>query len=309
MQTNSFRYIVALDEYGSINKAAEKLFISQQGLRKTLNSLESELGFKLVKRTHKGIEFTERGLVFLKYARAVISDLEEMRSEMTSLNQADDEEEPINLIVSPYVSMSVFRKAPLTKVSHSRATVHEWNKDKIANAIEEGRSGRLYLYDWIPHTASDPTRKAQVSATRNEAQVIVLFESSIGLMSKRASTIAQQASIGIEEVENLPLACFNSRDYLQMVDLTFGGRHLDNIVFKTSSQESIESFLLNDEAAWIIDRFIFSNPFSHTDEFGFTQLKGAPSNTVGFAYMAHDPNAHAYQRLIGDMRRLFERRY
>ncbi len=46
---------------GNITKAAETLFITQQAASKHIQSIEKELGFRVLKRNRKGIELTEEG--------------------------------------------------------------------------------------------------------------------------------------------------------------------------------------------------------------------------------------------------------
>lgn len=55
---------IAVADSGSFSKAAEKLFISPTAVIKQINLLESDLGFPLFVRTHRGIELTESGKSF-----------------------------------------------------------------------------------------------------------------------------------------------------------------------------------------------------------------------------------------------------
>ena len=48
-------------EMKSLNRAAEKLHCTQSGLSQLMNSIEEELGFKVLERTHRGIGLTEEG--------------------------------------------------------------------------------------------------------------------------------------------------------------------------------------------------------------------------------------------------------
>ena len=48
MNLNHLEYYVQIVKYGSITKAAKKIFISPSALIAALNSLEEELGYKLL---------------------------------------------------------------------------------------------------------------------------------------------------------------------------------------------------------------------------------------------------------------------
>ena len=66
-------YFVTVAECGSVNQAAEQLFISQQSLRASINSLEQKLGFPLFSRSSKGMQLTETGAAILADAKQILS--------------------------------------------------------------------------------------------------------------------------------------------------------------------------------------------------------------------------------------------
>lgn len=68
MNINLIRYALEVNRYGSINKAAKALFISQSTISKGLKDLEKDLGFTLFTRTSRGIIPTRLGQIFLHHA-------------------------------------------------------------------------------------------------------------------------------------------------------------------------------------------------------------------------------------------------
>lgn len=61
MQIQQLTYFVAIAEQGSINKAAEKLFVTQPNLSKAISNLENELKVRIFNRTNKGVALTDEG--------------------------------------------------------------------------------------------------------------------------------------------------------------------------------------------------------------------------------------------------------
>ena len=61
MQIQQLTYFVAIAEQGSINKAAEKLFVTQPNLSKAISNLENELKVRIFNRTNKGVVLTDEG--------------------------------------------------------------------------------------------------------------------------------------------------------------------------------------------------------------------------------------------------------
>lgn len=71
MTLQQLKYFIETVNCGSINKAAEHLFITQPSLSNALRDLETEIGLDLFIRTPRGISLTRDGAEFLGYARQV----------------------------------------------------------------------------------------------------------------------------------------------------------------------------------------------------------------------------------------------
>jgi DNA-binding transcriptional LysR family regulator len=72
MTLQQLKYFIETVKHGSINKAAESLFIAQPSLSNALKELEAEIGQELFIRTPRGISLTTDGAEFLGYARQVV---------------------------------------------------------------------------------------------------------------------------------------------------------------------------------------------------------------------------------------------
>ena len=80
MKIEHLYYFLVIANTKSINKAARKLFVSQQHLSRIVNTLEEDLHIKLLNRTSTGIELTEKGKVFTQFAEKIVNDYREMQS-------------------------------------------------------------------------------------------------------------------------------------------------------------------------------------------------------------------------------------
>ena len=74
MTLQQMNYIITISEIGSINRAAEKLYVSQPSLTSAIKELEKELGIVLFNRTARGVTLTAEGADFLPYARQVYGE-------------------------------------------------------------------------------------------------------------------------------------------------------------------------------------------------------------------------------------------
>lgn len=80
MNLDQLRYICAIYETGSIRRAADKLFLSQPNLSSAVSRLENELGYTILLRSHRGVQFTDRGLSLVQHAAHVLEECNSIRS-------------------------------------------------------------------------------------------------------------------------------------------------------------------------------------------------------------------------------------
>ena len=68
-------YFVKVAQLGSINKAAQALFISQPYLGKIIRELEEEFGYLLLKRGSQGVTLTPEGEEFMRRTTRILEEL------------------------------------------------------------------------------------------------------------------------------------------------------------------------------------------------------------------------------------------
>lgn len=76
MRYDALRYFVEITEQGSINKAAEILYVSQPNLSTAIRNLEKDFNMKLLQRTNKGIQLTENGKEIYFFAKRIFQELD-----------------------------------------------------------------------------------------------------------------------------------------------------------------------------------------------------------------------------------------
>ena len=58
MRIETLQNFIEIAKCGSFYRASQRLFISQQGLNKSIRALEHELDARLFERTHRGVKLT-----------------------------------------------------------------------------------------------------------------------------------------------------------------------------------------------------------------------------------------------------------
>ncbi|MDO4267511.1 MAG: LysR family transcriptional regulator [Eubacteriales bacterium] len=72
MDFKQLEYILAIEEYGNISRAAAALFISQSALNQQLIHLEKELNMKLFARDNRNLWPTQAGKIYLENAKEIL---------------------------------------------------------------------------------------------------------------------------------------------------------------------------------------------------------------------------------------------
>ncbi|MBQ9022937.1 MAG: LysR family transcriptional regulator [Eubacterium sp.] len=76
MTLQQLRYALTISEAGSLNKAAEQLYMTQPSLSSAIHELENELEISIFHRTSRGMVTTTEGSEFLAYARQLYEQYE-----------------------------------------------------------------------------------------------------------------------------------------------------------------------------------------------------------------------------------------
>ncbi len=87
MNIKQLEHLLALADAGSFSRAAEKLFITQSALSRSIQSLEDDLGGKVLDRIGKRNELTPLGLDVVARARHIVRDAAELLHSAQLLQQ------------------------------------------------------------------------------------------------------------------------------------------------------------------------------------------------------------------------------
>ena len=89
MNLDYLKSFFVIVESNSISKAAKKLHLTQPGLSMQLQSLENEIGAKLLTRSNKGVQLTEEGKVVFEHASTMISLENTIQNNLKNLKTKD----------------------------------------------------------------------------------------------------------------------------------------------------------------------------------------------------------------------------
>lgn len=89
LRLRQLRLVLALQEFGSLRRAAEHIGMTQPAATKMLHEAETLLGVELFERLPRGMRATPFGETVIYYARMVFAELSGMREELVSLESGN----------------------------------------------------------------------------------------------------------------------------------------------------------------------------------------------------------------------------
>lgn len=132
MYIEQIKYFFAIAQAGSISKAANNLFISQQGMSDALLRLEKELGFPLFVRQKKNLYLTKNGEEFLTYAKSFLQNYDEMlKFAVRTSNQYTKKNQEITFLIGSFVSSLLIDRICDTDL------INQYNLNLYENTISD----------------------------------------------------------------------------------------------------------------------------------------------------------------------------
>lgn len=139
LRLRHFRLLMAIEEQGSILKAAEQVALSQPGATKALQEIEAALGETLFVRNRRGLEPNELGHCVIRYARLIMTDMAHLRDEMQAVLEGVGGRLSIGMIMGA-VPMTMEKLSRLLEKQPSLSvTVQEETSARLLQLIDDGR--------------------------------------------------------------------------------------------------------------------------------------------------------------------------
>lgn len=85
LEVDKLATLKAVLGHGSFSAAAQSLHLTQPAVSRQVSSLERRLGVQLVRRTRRGVQATEAGLLLLEHAEDVLRRLDRAETELQQL--------------------------------------------------------------------------------------------------------------------------------------------------------------------------------------------------------------------------------
>lgn len=306
MRTEQLYYLCETANLGSMNAAAEKLHLSQQGLNAALKSLEKDVGYTLFTTSRQGIELTPEGKLVVETAEKVLDLLDEMNRSLNQQQQMLPVMEFVSLQVAPVVSAyllpDIFQNIS-DKYSRIAISLNEQNPLQLIGSVDRNECdiaifGLQYqLFNKLGLT----------SIFSENLEFVPLYQYKLSIAVSDQHPLAKYKSISIKTVIQYPLVLYMF-DSVEAVedDLNYQWLKLygePQIKFATSSRDIYQNILMNGSAIGL-----FPSIRHHTINISLGHgIKLIPLKdedavyTVGYLYNKAIPISHAMRTVMDEL--------
>ena len=206
MTLTQLHYVITIAETGSMNKAAELLYVAQPSLTNAIKELEKELGITLFFRNGKGVTLTNDGSEFLLYARQIYGEYETV---LEKYGKNGNYKKKFGVSTQHY-SFAVKAFVDMTKefdMSKYEFAIRETRTAEVIQDVSTMKSeiGVLYL--------SDYNRKAMEKLLNNAGlEFHHLIDCQAYVYLWKHHPLANEESISFEQLEGYPCLSFEQGD-------------------------------------------------------------------------------------------------
>ena len=206
MTLQQLNYAITITRTGSMNKAAEQLFISQPSLTNSIKELERELGITVFNRSGRGVTLTAEGAEFILYARQVYSPYENL---LEKFGKRSNIKKRFGVSTQHYsFAVKAFVETVKTfDTSKYEFAIRECKTLEVITDVSTLKSeiGILYL--------SDFNRKViQKLLTSNGVEFHKLINCNAYVYLWKGHPLAKKKSITIEQLSDYPCLSFEQGD-------------------------------------------------------------------------------------------------
>ena len=158
MDFRELQYVLAIQKYGNISKAANALYVTQPALSRFLQNLENELGTPVFKRLGNRYILTYAGERYVEHAREILNIKKEMDQEISDIVKNNT-----GVLKVGFPTMRAMYMLPCTLPVFHRLypnvelKVHEANSETLTEMVVAGEIDLAFYNYFEAHPNADYT--------------------------------------------------------------------------------------------------------------------------------------------------------
>lgn len=182
LDIKKLKYLESIYKHKNFTRASEELYVSQPAISVAINSLEREMGVKLINRTSKEVSFTNEGEDLMPYVYRILNEVdkaEKLVSEMALVNN-----NKLNLGVSyslsvrliPFLYTNFFVNWTESKIHLDEGPSYS-HLEKILDGTLDITFNAIPIKEKLKNVEVVPVTKAQVYVILNKDNPLTRYES------------------------------------------------------------------------------------------------------------------------------------
>lgn len=201
---NQLRYFQAIVECGSFTEAAEQCHISQSAISQQIQSLEGELGVKLLNREKRKISLTPAGEHFYRKSLVLVSDYERLVKETLKIANGNETSLKIGVLLS-------YGGEELQRAISTFSSKYEDINVKIKTGNHEE------LRDWLVSEEVDINLSDQRRSFSNSANNVIVRTNKCFIEISRNNPISKLPYVTSDDLRNTPaiLVCNEGQEFTE----------------------------------------------------------------------------------------------
>ena len=206
MTLQQLLYALTIAEKGSMNKAAESLFISQPSLTLAMKDLEKEIGITIFRRSSRGVQLTNEGADFLVSARQIYQQYELLKDKYSG---AGDIKRKFAVSTQHYsfITKAFVETVKQYDTKNFDFAIRETKTQDVISDVGKLRSEIGILFE------SDFNRKVITKMLRdNDLEFTKLIDCRAYVYIWKNHPLAGEASISLNMLKDYPCLSFEQGD-------------------------------------------------------------------------------------------------
>lgn len=289
MRSESLAYFLEIAESGSFTHAAKKLYVSQQGLSKSIKALEKDLGCRLFHREGSQLKLTNAGSALIPYAKRCLQDVEMLRqamepfSPMASPRRKAAKAKMVTLHATAFVSDSLLSllQDDLEKAGLASVHVIEHSYEEIITELIGGATTNLFAL-CLPEHALDEFMAIPHGVFRP------LFITEIILAGSSQFVHPDKGAFSLRRVAKLPIVYYNDPLLNDIIQNMFSNEPLEDVRAHSSSLARLSQTIQQGKAVTFSDS-LSAYLAAPDDKMAYAPIEQAARFIMGFAYLDNAP--------------------
>lgn len=287
MNIKQLQYLQEIAIQGSISKAAQTLYISQQALSEMLRDIETELNFKLFLRSNKGIMPTNKGEKVLEDLSTILG----LVNDWYKMGQQKDELAHISIAMSSVLSDLIINENILDELQELpflHSSFETMTGEQVVQRLWQGKADVGLIYT---RKSGKLQYKILDICEKKGLEMIELFSSDMCLVLKADDELARKDHITLNDLKNKKMVCSEHISNWQDINRIRKATGLEGYIVPSSV--NVVNFILKHENsfAYLPRRTMQHNTMIESQKIVLRKMEQLANR--GYCWMIYSPGVHS----------------